>query len=289
MNRSERLSYISDAGTVEFSTRKSVTPYWWNTEDGLTALGINIYSSKGPEQDGETYISHDLPARPITIEGQISKNAEANRRKLLSLVNPKYDGRLVYTSGSFIAYIPCRTKSMPRFSRGIFPNFQMDFWCPSPYWRKGDGSTPNRADIALWLPMLEFPVEIPEEGMELEVRSPSLIIDVLNDGDIDAGMTAVFKATAATSNPSLVNVQTQETLSLTINMEAGDEIRVKTGYGEKGAWLTRNGVTTNIFNTVDDTSTWMQIHPGDNLIRYDATVTDNILVTIYYEEYLLGV
>lgn len=289
MRKNERLTYVSDNDRLEFSARKNITPYWWNSENGLTDLGVNIYTAKGSGQDGESYVGQNLPARTITIEGQILRNAEANRRKLISLANPKRAGRLVYQAGDFVAHIPCRVKMLPAFSRGIFPNFQIEFFCPSPYWREGDGTTPNITDVALWLPLLEFPVEIPEEGMELEVRSPSLIVNVINSGDVAAGITAVFRASAATSNPLLINVETQETLSLTIDMLAGDEIRVKTGYGEKGAWLTRGGVTTNIFNTVDANSTWLQVHPGDNLIRYDATVTDNLLVSIYHENYRLGV
>lgn len=286
MNKSERLTFITDAGEVEFSTRSA---YWWNTEDGLTALDVNIHAVKGSGQDGESYVSQSLPARRITIEGQVRRDAEKNRRRLLSLANPKRAGRLVYQSGDFVAHIPAYVKTLPAFSRGIYPNFQIEFYCPSPYWRAGNGNTPNLVDIALWLGELEFDLEIPEAGMEIEFRSPSLIVNVPNAGDVDAGITAVFCATAATSNPTLVNVETQEALSLTIDMLAGDEIRAKTGYGEKGAWLVRGGVTTNIFNTVDAGSVWLQIHPGDNLIRYDATVTDNLLVSIYYEEYLLGV
>lgn len=286
MKRNEKLTFISDAGTVEFSSRSA---YWWNSEEGMAGLENNIYTSKGSGQDGENFIGSNLPARPITIEGQIRTNTTVNRRRLISLLNPKNVGRLVYGDGTITRYVPCYVKKAPSFGRGIFPNFQIEFYCPSPFWREGNGDTPNLVDIALWEGKIEFPIEIPVEGMELEIRSPSLIVNVPNDGDVDAGITVVLRATAATSNPSLVNVETQETLSLTIDMLANDEIRVKTGYGEKSAVLIRNGVTTNIFNTIDAGSTWLQIHPGDNLIRYDATVTDNLLVSIYYEHYYLGV
>jgi hypothetical protein len=41
-------------------------------------------------------------------------------------------------------------------------------------------------------------------------------------------------------------------------MQAGDVIRIATGYGQKRAELTRGNVTTNIFNLVDADSTWLQ-------------------------------
>ena len=69
----------------------------------------------------------------------------------------------------------------------------------------------------------------------------------------------------------------------------GDEIRISTGYGEKAATLTRGGVKSNVFNAVDVDSTWMQLHPGDNLLRYSADDTSGLAVTIYYDSYFLGV
>ena len=151
-------------------------------------------------------------------------------------------------------------KKAPVIARdGVFPRFQIEFYCPYPFWREGNGEYQSVADIALWVPAFEFELEIPDDGVEFSYRSPSTIVNIPNMGDVETGMLVEFRALGSTSNPSLVNINTQETLSLTVDMVAGDVVRVATGYGQKRAELTRAGVTTNIFNLVDIGSTWMQL------------------------------
>lgn len=209
---------------------------------------------------------------------------------MLSLINPKYSGKLIYSDGNITRYIPCEIQKAPVISRDvIFPKFQIEFYCPYPFWREGDGTSQNITDIALWVPAFQFELEIPEEGIEFGYRSPSLIINVINDGDVETGMMIEFRAVGATSNPSIINVETQESLSMTIDLIAGDIVRVSTVYGQKRAELIRGGIITNVFNSVDAESTWLQLKVGDNLLRYDATETDNIEVTIYYDMAYLGV
>ena len=289
MRRNEKLTYISGDSSVAFATNKKSSPYWWNNADGLDGLDNNIFTIKGSGQDGETFTGQNLQARVITVDGQMLKDANA-RQQLIRAVNPKSTGKLVYTNGQITRWIPCAIRKAPAIARdGTFPSYQVEFYCPYPFWREGDGENQNIADIALWVPSFEFELEIPEDGFEFGYRSPSLIVNVNNQGDVDTGMLIEFRAIGTTANPSLVNINTQEFLSLTCNMQAGDVIRISTGYGQKRAELTRGNVTTNVFNLVDAESTWLQLAVGDNLMRYDATETDNIEVAIYYDSAYLGV
>jgi len=293
MRSVEKLRYISNTGSeILFTTNKRLSSYWWNNADGLDGIENNLYTIKGAGQDGESLTGKNLQARFITVEGQICNNPIVARRKLLSVINPKHSGKLIYSdgNGNITRYIPCEIQKAPAISRdGKFPEFQVEFYCPYPFWREGDGNRQNVIDIALWVPAFQFELEIPEDGVEFGYRSPSLIVNVINDGEVETGMMIEFRAIGSTSNPSVINVETQESLSLTIDLNTGDIVRVSTGYGQKRAELTRNGVTTNVFNSVDAGSTWLQLNVGDNLLRYDATVTDNIEVTIYYDMAYLGV
>ena len=49
-------------------------------------------------------------------------------------------------------------------------------------------------------------------------------------------------------------------------MQAGDVISLDTRQGEKGITLTRDGVTTNIINSVATGSVWMQMATGKNTL-----------------------
>jgi len=291
MRSAEKLKYISDTGAeVLFVPNKALSNYWWNSAEGLDGIDNNLYSIKGAGQDGESLTGKNLQARHIVVEGQICNNPINARRKMLSAINPKHSGKLVYTDGNITRYIPCEIRKAPAISRdGKFPEFQVEFYCPYPFWREGDGTSQNIADIALWVPAFQFELEIPVDGIEFGFRSPSLIVNVINDGDVETGMMIEFRAVGATNNPSIVNVETQESLAMTMDLFAGDIVRISTGYGQKRAELTRGGAITNIFNSIDADSTWLQLNVGDNLLRYDATETDNIEVSIYYDMAYLGV
>lgn len=292
VKRNERLTFETDYDTIIFTTNRLVSNYWLNSVSGLDGLDNDIFTIRGAGQDGTTVIGHALQARTITVDGQVLTTA--SRQRLIRAVNPKHEAKLIYTDGTITRWIPCTVKRAPEIARGgIFPQFQIEFYCAYPYWREGDGSTQSVVDIAEWVPAFEFDsvdgLEVPEAGIEFETRSPSLIVKVTNNGDIEAGMLIEFRATGATSDPSIVNVETQEEISLTYDMQAGDIIRVCTIPRFKRAELTRGGVTTNIFNAVDAGSAWLQLDVGDNLLRYDATPTDNIEVSIYYDAAYLGV
>lgn len=286
----EILTYVSGTTAVEFSHRKS-TPYWWNDADGMDGLENTIYTSQGVDQDGSNFISSNLNSREITITGQLAENPAANRLKLLSLMNPKKAGRLIYESGNVKRYIPCYIRRAPIFSRGLMPSFQITFTCPSPFWREGEGAEDNYIDIVNWADALEWPNDELEftGDYEIEYKVGAEAVNIINHGDVDAGITIAIRATASTANPVIRNRKTGEQISLTLDVQTGDEIRISTGYGEKAARLTRGGETTNIFNSVDIASDWLQLHPGDNLFEYSAADENALEISVYFDAYYLGV
>lgn len=295
MKRTEQLVYYCGNGAeITFAPNQFKTPFWWDDADGLDGIANDLFSISGAGQDGETLTGKTLRARYITLTGRICRDFDRARRDMIRSVNPKYTGRLVYTDGEITRWIPCEIEKAPAISRDPVPRWQVQFYCPYPYWREGDGTSMAVTDIALWVPAFEFDsvdgLQIDDvNGIEFGYRSPSLIVNVPNDGDVPAGLLIEFRATGSTANPSLIKIDTQESMSLTIPMLAGDVIRVATGYGEKRAELTRAGVTTNIFNHIDAGSVFFQLDPGDNLLRYDATEIDNIEVRLYHDAAYLGV
>ena len=115
-----------------------------------------------------------------------------------------------------------------------------------------------------------------------------MIIDVYNKGAVSVGMELVFKATGTMSNPTFINVSTQEYFKINKTLTAGEEIRINTNIGEKKIIGTLNGVSSNYFKYRDLDSTWLQLAVGDNLFRYDAdTGLDSLECYVYfYNRYL---
>ena len=185
--------------------------------------------------------------------------------------------------------IDCKIDNAPTFTRkAIFQDFTIQLLCLNPFWRK---EAKTRDDIATWIGGLEFPEEIPlVEGWEIGYRQPSLIVNVYNEGDVQAGIRAEFRALGVVKNPSLLNVDTQEFIKLNITLQAGDILSVSTGYGEKEVTLQRDGVTSDAFRYLDVDSTYFQLSVGDNLYRYSAEENlENLEVSIYHDDLYLGV
>ena len=132
--------------------------------------------------------------------------------------------------------------------------------------------------------------ELAKTGIIMGLREPSLIVNVLNTGDVESGMIIEFKALGTLKNPSLLNVNTGEFLKINKSMVSGEIIKVNTNVGNKKVIKDLNGIETNILNLIDLDSTFLQLNVGDNLFRYNADENlNNLEISIYYNPYYLGV
>lgn len=279
-----KLIYENEKGqSIEFSVWSS---FFLEDFEGLDGLKNNIYTAKGMNQDGATYISSNLDMRNIVIQGKIKNNANYNKPRMISILNPKLQGKLTVIDGEMTKYIRCRIEKAPTISNDNIPQFVMSLLCPNPFFYDKEFKT----DIALWQGDFEFPLEIEEQGILLGHREPSLIVNVINKSDLKCPLRIEFKALATLTNPSILNVNTQEFIKINKTMTAGEVISITTGFGDKRVESKLNGVTTNAFNYIDFQSTFLQLDVGDNLFRYNADENiDNLEVSIWYMPMYLGV
>lgn len=273
-------------------------PYLIQSFEGGDGVKNNIYTVKSPSQDGQTETGKNLDTREITISGLIvapqANVLESYRRELLTVFNPKLTGTLQYTCEGVQKVISCEVETPPAFGDPSmrWQTFSITLLCPNPFWQD---ITESVNEIALWLPEFEFVdpdgFEIPPGGMEFGERAPSLIVDVENPGDVPCGMRILFTALATIANPSIMNVNTREQFRIVKTMAAGEVIEVNTNWGSKGVTGTLNGQTLNYFNYADLlSSTFMQLQPGSNPLRYDSdSGLDSLDVTIRFTPQYLGV
>ncbi|QOK28066.1 phage tail family protein [Cytobacillus oceanisediminis] len=264
---------------------------------GLTAT-VNYTESTA---DGSHYQNTVLDNKDFEVPFFIPKEIsdpwwiEERRNEAYKVFNPKANPfRIdIETKAGQAYYLNANLEGAPTFPIGFENDNQqwqrglLQFSANDPFFYAG---TEEKVDIALWIGAFEFPLEIPEEGIEMGYRAPSLIVNVLNDGQESTGMLIRFKAIGTLLNPSLVNVNTYETLKLNTTMLPGDVIEVSTYKRRKWVTLTRNGQKTNLFNSLDLSSTFLQLDLGDNLFRYDAQEgLDNLEVSMTFTPRLLGV
>lgn len=290
----EKLTYINSRGeTLEFSVTSVLHCNVSKDVTGIAGIDNTIYKTNSMGQHGDTYISQRYEARDITIVGHINSRDKDHvlelRRKVEKILNAELDAKLIYTYKDFVRVIDCKVDGRPLFkSSKVFMQYSIPITCCNPFWRE---EAEAKKDIAAWVSSWEFDFEIPEEGIELGYREPSVIVNVYNEGDVKSGMRVEFRAVGTVVNPVLLNVDTQEYLKLIdTTMVAGDIITINTEYGSKGATLTRDGEVIDYFRHIDVDSTFMQLAIGDNVFRYDAESGVTALeATIYHSNKYLGV
>lgn len=296
MKQWEKLTYTNARGeSIDFSR---ASRYHVNFKDvtGLSDVRSTIYSASSMGQDGDTLIGTRVEARDIDIVGHLNTTdpveRQAMRRRLNRVMNPHEGGTLTYEFAGTKRVIGCIPENSPVYSRKekIFEKFSVGLSCLNPYWRD---SGAIRTDIATWEPLMEFPedgLEIVDVEWEIAARTESLIANIINAGDVNTGIEVAFSAYASVRNPEIIDIATGDYIRINTEMEPGDTIIVKTGYGVKSVRLIRGGVESNAFRLLDPGSTYLQLVPGDNLIRYNAADGLNSLdVSVKHDNLYLGV
>lgn len=287
----KKLKYINSLGSELQITNFAPFLLLNFTEKGK----ITIYNKKSMSQDGSTYLGNTIDISDKTMEFAVIAESEEElivyRNKINKVFNPKLgEGYLVYTDDVKKIMSKCIIDSMPYFTavNSKVNKCLISLTACNPFWMD---TIESKTEIALWKGDLEFDLEIPEsDEIIMGHREPSLIVNVLNDGDVECGIRVEFKALATIENPSIVNVYTQEFFKINKTMESGEIITLNTSFGNKRVESSLNGTITNAFNYIDFESTFLQLSIGDNLFRYNAdSGIDNLEVTIYYTPQYLGV
>lgn len=287
-----KLIYKNERGdTLRFGDK---APFLITAIEGLGSPQNIISKSKSPLQDGSTITMTSLEDRGLMFQGVILENdrviRQRLRRQLIKIFNPKLNGELTIERDGIVKKIECVPELAPFFPSNMQNNYQefsIQLFAANPYWQD---ILSVKKEVAIWRESFEFPLEMLEQGIELGYREPSLIVNVINNGDVNCGIRIEFKALASVNNPSLFNVNKREFFKINKSMVAGEVITVTTDFQNKKVLSNVNGIETNAFNWIDFESTFLQLDVGDNLLRYDAEDgLENLAVTIYYTPQYLGV
>lgn len=96
---------------------------------------------------------------------------------------------------------------------------------------------------------------------------------VTYDGEIETGFVFTLNVNRALSEFTIYHDppnDTMRTLDFSASLVSGDVLVISTINGNKGATLTRSGVTSSVLYAISPQSNWLALEPGDNGLRVYA-------------------
>ena len=253
--------------------------------EGLGPVKANINFKELATNDGSIDNSARLSSRNIVMSLQFMESPTIEETRLKSYKyfpikrNIKFlietDNRICETIGRVETNVPT-----------IFSNAegcQISILCPNPYFYSAGENGTNQTIFYGTEPLFEFPFSnesLTEDLIEfgsIENRTEGTIY---YDGDAEIGITIQIHAVGEAEGLVIYNTKTREIMRINDDklkslmasgIQAGDEITITTSRGEKGIYMLRDGVTTNILNSLEKPIKWFQLSKGDNTFAYTAS------------------
>lgn len=252
---------------------------------GLGPVKANINFKELATNDGSIDNSARLSSRNIVMSLQFLESPTIEETRLKSYKyfpikrNIKFlietDTRICETIGRVETNVPT-----------IFSNAegcQISILCSNPYFYSAGENGTNQTIFYGTEPLFEFPFSnesLTEDLIEfgsIENRTEGTIY---YDGDAEIGITIQIHAVGEAEGLVIYNTKTREIMRINDDklkslmgsgIQAGDEITITTSRGEKGIFMLRSGITTNILNSLEKPIKWFQLSKGDNTFAYTAS------------------
>lgn len=149
---------------------------------------------------------------------------------------------------------------------------QISIICPDPYFY-------STRDNVTWFSGVEAIFEFPfsndsltEKLLEFGRIEYATERVVRYSGDADVGVRIFIHALGDVSNITIYNTGTRETMKIFDDFVNADDIYISTIKGDKYIYRMRNGVFTNILNSLSRDSNWFTLSKGDNIFAFTADV-----------------
>lgn len=253
-----------------------------------SGVPVNIGTSQGFSQIGETVDTLAVNGRPIPVIGVLYRDIDNQKRNMRKIFAPFVAGKLVFEDGHYTRVF---VQDPPSFSPVKNDGrFTMKFFAPFPYFY---GQNEERVQIGKIESMFRFPVNYAEPHIFGKI-SKGRFSKIYNDSDVKVpyGFQVVVNGTS--TNPTVTNLLTFEFLKINGTFNAGDVIKV---YRDENNVLVANmtdkdGNVIDIISMIDDDSTLYELAVGDNLISINddeggvgmsATVSFKPVVVALYE------
>lgn len=222
---------------------------------GLDPVKATITSTSFAQQDGSQYQSSRREERNITLKillepewGQ--ETVRDLRRRLYDVLMPKSAVTLKFTFSD----------EDPLWISGRVESFETSLFSPDP-----------AVDISIICFDPDFYDPTPEKtsGVSTALNTATTYN---YDGTVETGFLFTLRPNRAMTAFSIYNTTGEGTRQLDFNgaLQNGDVLQISTVPGSKFVRLTREGVVSSFLYGVTPQSDWLDMQPGENLIRVYA-------------------
>lgn len=259
-------------------------PFFYVSCEGLMTYTNNIITAK-PYIPGEIYQGSHNPKRPMELVFAVKhKDYWALRETVYSVFGEKGLFQWYPDVGNWrsIEYYVENIQCSDPNSQG-FRQFNISLVCPFPFF----SGVQTTVQMSYWRKNIMLPF-VMQSPFTIGTRIMEQIKNIPNPQPINIGLLITFTArNGVVTNPSFQNLTTGESFTLNVNIPAGNSVQVDTINGQKSASLVDEPQAQNIWNY--EQNDWIQLHPGDNVMRYDASSGLEYLdVMIQYQQLYLG-
>ncbi len=256
-------------------------PFWLAKIEGVREANFTITKNKAAGQDGETYTGSTADVRTITLQVQIKNNYTTNRNTLHDFFQPEEQCTLYYYEDAISRKINYHVESVYSPEEGIVRTSVITLLCADPYF---EDIEETKVSLSAWKGNITFPLRI-HNPFSVASKVNTLMMAIESTSSTTLGLRIRFTASGEVENPKLIDVTRQITTEAGLTMHDGDELEITTGKNNKNAYLTSDGITSNVINTITYPPKWVQLYRGDNLLRYDAdSGLDSLSVDVFYRQ-----
>lgn len=231
--------------------------------------------------DGGIYTGARLPSRTISIICGYRKNGRAEKAKnqLYRICRPKNAVTVRCISPLHDVFIIgyCSSISTPPNNKPMVT--QIAIVCPDPYFKDTDGGNVQMYGSAACWEWIKDGTAF--NSVEFGNAKTAEITAINYGGDTECGCKFIFTAKKACQNPKIINIKTKETLSFTLDLQAGDVFTVNTRDGYKAATLERDGTVTDCIGKLDLGSTFLKLAVGENKFKIAVDGADVHGIDVY--------
>lgn len=258
-----------------------------------SGLAVTKITGLGPEKatintveiasnDGALYNSGRVESRNIVITLLfVGEDVEEIRRKTYRYfpLNKPLSFEVITDkrAGAITGYVESNEPNI--FSQT--ESTQISIICPNPYFHSTSGES-NSVVFFGEEALFEFPFSNEGDDNQIELGAIHRVTEenVYYPGDIETGAVFTIHALGEAKNIRIYNLDTRDYMLIKTELVKGDDIIISTVTGNKYIKRLRDGVYTNLINSLDRNSDWLTLSKGDNAIAY---VADSGLDTLQFE------